>query len=349
MSPAASSARPPPAVEVQVPADVELTDLDAVRAARAAAAPGGALPLQGDIDVVPVDGGGEPPAVVLGVNPDAKGGGVRIAAVVEVPRGTGTSGGEAGATGDAGGSPPDGETESAPLRYADVRFPSLAEQLAYIDSYAATLPPDDVWPVYLRAAALAAWDCPRAAAAAYTAALNVAFGPIADAHERVAAVLLSTGDVAAAAAAARRAAVLRVGAVGTENAAGVAFEADFGPYLPPPPGVAAPAVAVLAAYAAGDDRQAEAAAAVATVTGGGDAGVAASAATAGLGGGSWGCGVPPPPHAPRAAGQPWRPLTRRRVPPPPRPSTPPSGRSRRSRRSPPAPSPLTPSPPRRGR
>ncbi|GAB0496104.1 hypothetical protein MMPV_007414 [Pyropia vietnamensis] len=266
----------------------QLTDLDAVRAARVAAAADGTLPQLGD--ALSVDGY-EPPAVVLGANPHAEEEGVCIAAVVEVVDGVvaaAAAGAKAAAVRAAAkdvnvdGVPSDDGTESIPLRYADVRFPSLPEQLAYIDSYAATLPPDDVWPVYLRAAALAAWDCPAAAATAYRAAMDVAFENIADAHERVAAVLLATGDVTAAAAAARQGTTLRVGAVGTENAAGVQFEADFGPYLPPPPGVAAPAVAVLAAYAVGDDRGAMAAAAVATATESGEPGTV-TASTAGLG------------------------------------------------------------------
>lgn len=279
-----SSSSPP---TVDIPANVELTDLDAVRAARAAATAEGALPMQGD--VLPYEGG-ESPAVVLGVNPDADDGVVRIAAVVEVVdrQASAAAGGEAAVevgavAADADGPAPDNGKEPSSLRYADVRFPSLPEQLAYIDSYTATLPLEDVWPVYLRAAALSAWDCPAAAATAYAAALEVAFSSIADAHERVAAVLLATGDMASAAAAARRAATLRVGAVGVENAAGVTFEADFGPFLPPSPGVAAPVVAVLAAYAAGDDRQAMAAAAVAAAAQTDAEPDSASASTAGLG------------------------------------------------------------------
>lgn len=263
---------------METPDSVELTDLDAIRAARTAATAVGALPQLGD--ALPVDDY-EPPAVVLGANPDAEEGGVCIAAVVEVVDGAAV--GAAATDVNADGAPPDDGTASTPLRYADVRFPSLPEQLAYIYSYAATLPPDDVWPVYLRAAALAAWDCPAAAATAYRAAMDVAFVSIADAHERVAAVLLATGEMTAAAAAARQGATLRVGAVGTENAEGVQFETDFGPYLPPSPGVAAPAVAVLAAYAVGDDRGAMAAAAVATATDCDEPGTV-TASTAGLGG-----------------------------------------------------------------
>lgn len=273
---------------MEIPASVELTDLDAVRAARAAATADGVLPLQGD--VLPTEGG-ELPAVVLGANPDAEDGGVRIVAVVEVADGAAAeaAGGASAVEVGSGAAVADDQalddgTERPSLHYADVRFPSLPEQLAYIDSYAATLPPEDVWPVYLRAAALSSWDCPAAASTAYAAALEVAFSSIADAHERVAAVLLAMGDVAAAAAAAQRGATLRVGAVGTENAAGVTFEADFGPYLPPSPGVAAPAVAVLAAYSAGDDRQAMAAAAVAASTLTDGEPDAAAASTAGLGG-----------------------------------------------------------------